>query len=102
VTLKDSKGGIVGVFVDENFDVRSLPVGPVGKAEVVWQVMSFALSPRLHGEWRPGIREPGGYEVYISIGTRTGTPKIALPLPDSDGKCRYRLGTLRVVTAKEE
>ncbi|MBI4873013.1 MAG: DUF4832 domain-containing protein [Acidobacteria bacterium] len=28
LTLKDSKGGIAGVFVDEEFDARSLPVGP--------------------------------------------------------------------------
>ncbi len=37
VTLKDSKGGIVGVFVDEQFDVRSLPVGAAGNAEVLNQ-----------------------------------------------------------------
>ena len=46
VTLKDSEGGIVGVFVDHKFDVRSLPPAAPGKAEVVDQKMSFPLSPR--------------------------------------------------------
>jgi hypothetical protein len=31
-TLKDTKGGIVGVFVGESFDVRTLPTGPPEKA----------------------------------------------------------------------
>ncbi len=100
VTLKDSKGGIVGVFVDDKLDVRSLPVGPPGKAEVLDQEMTFSVSRLLHRDYRPGIREPGTYNVYISIGTRTGTPRIALPLPDDDGNRRYRLGTLRVVPSK--
>ena len=101
VTLKDSEGGIVGVFVDESFDVRSLPVAEPGKTKTIDQQADFALSPNLRGDWRPGIREPGAYTVYISIGTRTGTPKITLPLADDDGKRRYRLGTLKVGGKKD-
>ena len=56
---------------DERFDVRSLPVGPPGKAESRKKESTFALPLQLR---------PGPYEVFISIGTRTGTPKIALPL----------------------
>jgi len=97
VTLRDSQGGIVGVFADDKFDVRSLPVGPPGKAEALDQEISFSVSRLFHRDYRPGIREPGTYDVYISVGTRTGTPHLALPLPDDDGKRRYRLGTLRVV-----
>jgi hypothetical protein len=85
VTLKDSKGGIVGVFSDEEFDVRSLPVGPPGKAEARTQDITFLL---------PFNTAPGVYDVYISVGTRTGTPRIALPLSDGDGQRRYRIGTL--------
>jgi hypothetical protein len=96
VMLKDSKGGIVSVYVDEQFDVRSLPVGPPGKAELLKQEMAFLLSPLLHSDYRPGIRQPGSYALYISVGTHAGTPQIALPLPDGDGNCRYRLGTLIV------
>ena len=98
LTLKDSEGGIVGVFVDEKFDVRSLPVGPPDKAEVVGRDFAFPLSTLLHSGYRPGIRRPGDYELYISVGTHAGTPRFALPLPNDDGKHRYRLGSLKVVT----
>lgn len=102
MTLKDSEGGIVGVFVDDRFDVRSLSVGEVGKAKVINQQANFALSRNLRGDWRAGVRKPGTYRLYISIGTRTGTPTIALPLADDDGKRRYRLGTLKVTSGKAE
>ncbi|MCX8037728.1 MAG: DUF4832 domain-containing protein [Candidatus Sumerlaeia bacterium] len=87
LTLKDADGGIVGVFADESFDVRTLPVGPPDKAEAVTQKVVFTLPYNLL---------PGEYDVFVSIGTRTGTPRIALPLPDSDGNRRYRLGKMTV------
>jgi len=87
ITLKDAKSGIAGVFADASFNVRSLPVGPPGKAVVRGQEATFALPFNLEG---------GTYAVYISVGTRTGTPRIALPLPEGDGQRRYRLGTLKV------
>jgi hypothetical protein len=88
VTLKDSKGGIAGVFVDETFDVRSLPVDMPGKAESRRQESRFLLPFQLRA---------GRYELFVSIGTRTGTPKIALPLAGDDGQRRYRLGEIRVL-----
>jgi hypothetical protein len=87
LTLKDAKGGIAGVFVDESFDMRTLPVGPPDKAEIRKQSTSFAL---------PFNLKPGAYEVLVSVGTRTGTPQVPLPLAGSDGQMRYRIGTLRV------
>jgi hypothetical protein len=42
------------------------------------------------------IFKPGTYDVFVSVGARTGTPRIALPLPDSDGHRRYRLGKITV------
>ncbi len=87
VTLKDSRGGIVGVFADETFDVRALPVGPPGKAEPRAQNGTFLLPFQL---------QPGKYDVFVSIGARTGTPTMALPLPGDDGQRRYRLGALDV------
>lgn len=56
----------------------------------------YLLLLLLRSNYRSGIRQPGSYELYISVGTRAGTPKIALPLPDGDGNRRYRLGTLKV------
>jgi len=87
VTLKDGKGGIAAVFVDEGFDARSLPAAAPGEAPVKDQAAEFAL---------PFNLASGTYGVFISVGTRTGSPRIALPLPDGDGQRRYRLGTIRV------
>jgi len=87
LTLKDAKGGIAGVFVDEAFDVRSLPVAPPGQAATLTQQATFTC---------PFNLASGAYEVYVSIGTRTGTPTIALPLPADDAQHRYRLGSLTV------
>jgi hypothetical protein len=33
------------------------------------------------------------------VGTRTGTPQIALPLAAEDGGRRYKLGSIRVLPA---
>ena len=88
-TLKDSQGGITAVLVDEGFDVRDLPVGPPGKAESRSRESSFRLPFQLR---------PGRHDVFVSIGNRTGTPKIALPLPGDDGHQRYRLGVVQVVS----
>jgi hypothetical protein len=35
--------------------------------------------------------------LWVSAGTRTGTPKIALPLEGEDGQRRYKLGEVRIV-----
>lgn len=100
VTLKDAKGGIAGVFVDEDFDMRSLPVGPPGAAMPVGRevktltqaskaLIGFPLPP-------PHILKPGTYSLYISVGDRTGTPALNLPLPGGDGAKRYRLGSVTI------
>jgi hypothetical protein len=102
LTFKDSAGGIVGVFVNEDFDMRTLPVGEPGKAKIIDEQMSFVLSRQLRDSYRRGIREAGTYEVYISVGTPIGTPQIALPLPGGDGHRRYKLGTLQVVSGQKQ
>jgi len=40
------------------------------------------------------VTRPGDYAVYVSVGRRDGTPRIALPLAGDDGQHRYRLGQL--------
>jgi len=102
LTLKDSAGGIIGVFVDEDFDMRTLPVGKPGKVKIIDQKADFVLSPKLLDGHRPGIRKAGTYEVYISVGSPIGTPQIALPLPGDDGHRRYKLGTLQVVSGQKQ
>lgn len=100
LTLKDEKGGVVGVFVDDGFNVRTLYVGPPGEAKIRTQDVTFALAEPLTSGSESGIK-PGTYELYISVGTCTGTPRIALPLPDGDGHRRYHLGTLKIVSDKK-
>ena len=107
ITLKDEQGGIVGVFADEEFDMRALPTGAPGKAEAIGRELKkdgerlpqaaralaqFGLPPA-------HVLKPGIYSVFISVGTRTGTPRIALPLAEDDGQHRYKLGTVHVTPA---
>jgi hypothetical protein len=100
ITLKDDKTGIAGFFVDEEFDMRSLPVGaperatPIGREVHVHRqddkpLIAFALPPR-------NILKPGIYSIYISVGDNIGTPRIALPLENEDGSRRYRLGRITI------
>jgi hypothetical protein len=88
-TLKDDEGGIVGTFVAEDYEVRALPVGPPLRAEAVPSGAWFRVPPA-------PIFKPGTYSVYVSIGSRTGTPRLALPLADDDGHYRYRLGSITI------
>lgn len=88
VTLKDSQGGIAGVFVDPSFDLRTLPVDPPQETPWKENEASFEL---------PFYFRAGEYDVYVSVGTVTGTPQLALPLDGDDGARRYRLGRVRVV-----
>jgi len=77
----------VSVLADEGLDVKELPVGPPGKAETRDREARFTLSFQVR---------PGQYDIFVSIGNRTGTPKIALPLTGDDGHRRYRLGTVPI------
>lgn len=89
LTLKDEKGGIVSVNVDEGFDVRGLaPDAPATK-----RAPAFVVARRLEGGQAPPT-PPGTYDVFVSVGRRDGTPVIALPLPDGDGQRRYRVGRI--------
>lgn len=92
LTIKDAKGGIVGVFVDEGLDVRTLRVAEADNAPAESHKTESCLPLAADERTRP--MKPGTYEVYVSVGTATGTPKIALPLPADDGHHRHRLGKL--------
>ena len=98
LTLKDEKGGIVSVNTDETFDLRALQVGPPGQAPVEKRVVRFVVGLRhvdpLGAHAPPG--RPGNYEVFVSVGQRDGTPRVALPLTGDDGQRRYHLGRIRL------
>jgi hypothetical protein len=97
LTIKDAKGGIASVFVDEGLDVRNLRVADPRQAPTESHKAAFGLP--LASDDRARLLKPGTYDVYISVGAPTGTPRIALPLPDDDGHHRYRLGKLTVLPA---
>lgn len=90
LTLKDSKGGIVSVLSDESFDVRDLEVAAPGEAPKAERTVRVRV-----GHVAPTTK-PGTYDVYISVGTRDGTPVYELPIPGGDGQRRYKLGTIEL------
>lgn len=102
LTLKDEKGGIVSVNVDEDFDMKQLQPAEAGKAEAVPSRAQFVVGrefPDAYGPFAPATK-PGDYDVFVSVGARDGTPAIALPLAGDDGQRRYKLGRLRVTDRK--
>jgi len=91
LTVKDKQGGIVSVLVDEGFNMRELAVGPPGQAPVSSRRSQFCV-----GAFGPAT-SPGVYDFYVSIGSRDGTPEIALPLAHGDNDRRYKIGTITLV-----
>ena len=90
LTLKDERGGIVSVLSDDSFDMRALKTGAPDHAPVTGHQSDFVI-----GLIAPATK-PGTYDVYVSVGDRDGTPRIALPLKDDDGQRRYKLGSIHI------
>jgi hypothetical protein len=91
LTLKDQEGGIAAVLTDTDLDVRTLPVGPPDKPQPLAWKARFTISER-------APRIPAGtYRVFVSVGRPDGTPTLALPLKDDDGRRRYPIGEVRIV-----
>ena len=96
LTLRDAKGGLASTQVDESFDFRNLKTGAVGEAPVHQLTSKFTLAMP-HRDPRGTHAPPplaGTYEVFVSVGSRDGTPVIALPLPNDDGHRRYKVGSI--------
>lgn len=102
ITLKDDKGGIVSVLVDQNMNVKNLKVGKPGDAPVEKINSTFIISPTIYegviDSWYVPYRiaNPGDYVIYFSIGSLDGTPLLELPYEDNDGHKRYKLGNIKV------
>jgi hypothetical protein len=95
-TLKDDYGGIVSVLVDDSLNVKTLPVDKPGRASSVALTSKFTVAPSLtdrSGNYSRSCKA-GVYRLYVSLGTKDGTPLYELPYNDSDGKKRYRLGEI--------
>lgn len=94
LTLKDAKGGIVSVLSDDTLNMRDLKVGSSTNSPITKHESEFVV-----GLIAPAIR-PGSYDVFVSVGDRDGTPRIALPLKGDDGYRRYKLGTITIENRK--
>jgi hypothetical protein len=88
LTIKDAKGGLISVLTDEQFNVRDLVPGAPGAPLLRTNQCQFVV-----GRIAP-VTQPGKCTVFVSIGQRDGTPRIALPLADDDGQHRYKLGSI--------
>ncbi len=95
LTLKDQAGGIVAVLTDERFNLRDLKTGPPGNSPAKTLESTFTV-----GLIAP-TTQPGTVDVFVSVGERDGTPRIALPLPGDDGQRRYRLGSLNLKSSSQ-
>lgn len=95
-TIKNSKGGIVSVLVDESFNVRNMEVGEPDQAKEYTLNSVFKVAQKFTDSKGTYYRtcKPGKYELYISVGQADGTPVFELPYDDNDGHKRYKLGTI--------
>ncbi len=93
LTLKDDKGGIVSVLVDDTLNLRELQVGAPGAAPPLEHTSRF-----IAGLIAP-VTKPGVYDLFVSVGDRDGTPRIALPIEGDDGQRRYRVGRIELTAA---
>ena len=89
LTVKDDQGRIVAVLADGGLDLMKLEVAEPGKAVAVSHEAEFTV-----GRWSAPHTRPGKYDVFVSVGEADGTPVVELPLPDGDGRRRYRVGTV--------
>jgi hypothetical protein len=121
LTMKDAQGGIAGVFVDEYMNLRRVlpdclgqsspmryeqetvvhPAEPLRRASFE-PIAAFDLRPEDFEQFarRTGTLLPGDYDLYLSVGSRIGTPEIALPMDGEDGQRRYRMGSVNVSTGE--
>jgi hypothetical protein len=98
-TLKDAKGGIVSVHVDESLDVRDLRTAEPGRAPVRDLATTMVVA-RQHADGPRSFARaaaPAPCDLFVSVGRRDGTPTIALPLADGDGQRRYRIGRITLL-----
>ncbi len=98
VTLKDEQGGIVSLHVLDRFNLRDLQVGPPNEATPAEYSGTFTVAQVYLDGPRTFARSatPGTLDVFVSVGSLDGTPRIALPLADDDGQRRYRIGQITV------
>lgn len=99
LTMKDDKGGIISVLVDESFNMKNLQVASPGMARSLSQNSDYTIAPVYKDPRRDAFRsaQAGAYDLYISVGKRDGTPVLELPYEGNDGHKRYKLGKINLL-----
>lgn len=95
-TIKNDKGGIVAVLVDDGFNVKDLAVGKPGEAPSTERHAEFTVARAFTNAFGTFSRScpTGTFDIYFSVGTVYGTPTLQLPYAADDGHHRYRMGTI--------
>jgi len=93
-TIKDEKGGIVSVLVDEQFDFSKLQTGAPGKSPSKKLNSVFTIGSQFKDTVKTFARnvQTGIFEIFVSVGHLDGTPVYELPYSGNDGFKRYKLG----------
>jgi len=97
-TIKDKKGGIVTVLVDEQFDIRKLQTAEIGKSPSKKLSAEFTIGSQFKDTVKTFARnvQTGIFELYVSVGNADGTPVYELPYSGNDGFNRYKMGQIEV------
>ncbi len=88
ITLKNSDGLVVVTAVDTLFDVKKLQPGD---KKNLGPIVCDTVRAKL-----PATIADGQYHVFVSVGSKDGTPVYALPYDNNDGNKRYLLGTMTI------
>ena len=98
-TIKDEKGGIVTVLVDEQFDIKKLQTAEIGKSPSKKLSAEFTIGSQFKDTIKTFARnvQSGIFELYVSLGNADGTPVYELPYSGNDGFKRYEMGQIEVI-----
>jgi hypothetical protein len=97
-TIKDEKGGIVAVLVDEQLNFNKLRTGTPGKTPSHKINSEFIIGYRIQDTVKSFGRnvQTGDFDIFVSVGHPDGTPVYELPYPGNDGFKRYKLGNISI------
>ena len=97
-TIKDKKGGIISVLVDEQINVKELKTG-APQDKLSKKIMSeFTVGSQFVDQEKTFSRnvQTGTFEIFVSVGHEDGTPVYELPYSDNDGFKRYKVGQIEI------
>ncbi len=97
-TVKDKKGGIIAVLVDEQLNVKNLKTGAPGESPLKTMESEFTIGLAYKDSIKSFARnvQRGTFELYVSVGQADGTPVYELPYSGDDGFKRYKLGSISI------